>query len=284
MSRVLALFSSLVILVSTVVADLPEALRHTLPQGVTLGMSVSSLKEARPDAQEGPVASLPAAEASGSRVKYPTFMEVRDFGTPASTTYWYLTDDDQIVGCLRTRHLLQVEKEQAQRIAAESFAIMARAFGRPTADVAMRKGDRGFVSVSVDRWDVPELQGAAYLIATNKEVTTALTKKSSFPLGQIFIKPNGTQTPLEPEDQRSIANLERPSFESVAATGDSRAQQRPEPPEQSGKTAQTKSTASEEQPTEENKTYWGIVGVVAALLMALIGFKILGGKRNGNVR
>lgn len=188
-----------------------EALRLILLPDVKLGMSVTDFKSARPDAVEGPMTSLPPSEGSGENVKYETFMEALDVDSIGFSSYWYLTEGGEIIGCLRTRSMVGIAGDEVNRKASDAFSAMSAAFGNPKSDSVMRRGDYGFVKVKVDMWAVPSLDGIAYFVATNREITLGFIKRSGFPVGQVFIKPDDERFPLEKVAAPSVVDIPRPA-------------------------------------------------------------------------
>ena len=107
-----------------------EALRSVLLPGVKLGMSVTDFKSARPDAVEGPMTSLPANAGTGENVSYGTFMEALDIGSIGFSSYWYLTEGEKIIGCLRTRSMVGIADDEVGQAAIGGVSVFSDAGSR----------------------------------------------------------------------------------------------------------------------------------------------------------
>lgn len=260
-----------------------EALRSVLLPGVKLGMSVTDFKSARPDAVEGPMTSLPASAGTGENVSYGTFMEALDIGSIGFSSYWYLTEGEKIIGCLRTRSMVGIADDEINRKASDSFSAMAEAFGEPKSDLAMRKGDNGFVKVKVDKWEVPSLDGTAYFVATNREITTGFIKCSGFPVGQVFIKPDDERFPLEDAATRSVVDITRPTLGSLAKKSSRRngVDSGTGSPLGSSDLSQNERSIGGQSDAGSIFFFSGFAALLGFLVLALIGYKILRKRPNG---
>jgi hypothetical protein len=199
--------------------NLDAVLKQTLPGNVKMGISVSDLKHLRPDLNEGPIARV---QAVGQEFKaFPIYLESINLGTDQASAYWYLIQDDTLVGCLNIRNVsLVVSKEELSKRVTRAYGPLLQAYGDPEEEVAVRGGSNGFVKLKLNRWRIPEV-GSVFFMATNQEITTGFIQLNSFPENSVFLKPNPEKFPNDSYDNSpvaSVVDIERPSKESILST------------------------------------------------------------------
>lgn len=180
------------------------------PKGVSLGMSFERLKAARPAIFSGPSAEDPSTQVRGIE-RYATFMEVEGVGNPGHTSYWYLLSDGVVVGVIKTLSGLGVDEDVHEKTARDMFLELAASLGVPD-QLSVVRGDGVSLSlVRADVWEDSESGREIFFVATNKEITLATLSKSSFPIDQVFIKPDSERFPGIGASTSSLDDLERPS-------------------------------------------------------------------------
>jgi hypothetical protein len=180
------------------------------PPRVSLGMQVSALKAARPEAFDGPEASKPN---DPQQRRWPTVMEVIDLGNPSQISFWYLFANNKLVGLLKTRNLVLETPERRNIEAVSAYLSISEFLGVPSQESFLRKGDTSFVSVRADVWTDEVSKRKFYFIATTKEITTAVIAQSDFPMEQVLIRPNPGRFQLEDKATQSVEDLPRPPYQ-----------------------------------------------------------------------
>ena len=187
-------------------AELSPAEVLIAPRRVALGMSLAALKEARPNAFEGPEASRPN---DPQQRKWRTMMEVIDLGQPSQASFWYLFSNDKLSGLLKTRNLVLVSPASRNSEASDAYDAFAELLGEPRQETLLRKGDASFVLVRADVWTDDVKRISFYFIATTKEITTAVVSPSDFPMEQVLIRPDPERFEVEDKTAQTVVDLPR---------------------------------------------------------------------------
>lgn len=180
------------------------------PSGVSLGMHFERLKAVRPTIFRGPSAEDPRKLDGGIQC-YVTFMEVEGIGNPGHTSYWYLLDNGEVVGIIKTLSGSGVDEDVHEKTTRSLFFELTASLGSPEQRSVVRRDGVSFSSVRADVWEDSVSGRKIFFVATNKEITIAVLSKSSFPVDQVFIKPNFERFPEIDASTTSLGDVERPS-------------------------------------------------------------------------
>lgn len=256
--------------------ELDPVLKQTLPGNVKIGISVEELRRLRPEIVEGPVAQVPEDSQEGQI--FPIYLENIDLGTPQAAAYWYLTQNETLVGCLKIRNVsLVTSKEELGKRVAQAFSPLALAYGDPEKTVAVRGGSNGYVKLTLDRWHLPKV-GSVYFLATNREITTGFIQHDSFPEGSVFLKPDPTKFPddsFEDKQAPSVVDLARPSKDTILSVGKERSKEGLGSAEKNlGILSEPKSRLGNSSPISgKSPLLWVIISVALIIVLVLLAIR-----------